>query len=259
MAFKRYFSYQWSFIWAGPTSSEDELAGIEPRGSAHKKKNRTLLNFLKSCKHFLHISIFCGLFLLLLRCFFHSEIFLRAPTGMWGARSVWLYIFRTCFSTFVMTGSNWVLSKLYIIFHNIFFLAQIVRSVPVNDVARRANSLRHEFHVTQRLVSISGCTRQPRVRCVEKYTDLVLLAPFGSEDGHSLTEFTRQHYTQHLDILLQLFVKRCHSTFKANFHLQLLLSTANNGSPDRRRPRLGQDLNVQCLGTAFVPGDFSQQ
>lgn len=40
--------------------------------------------------------------------------------GGWGGCSL-AYIFRTCFGTFVMTGSNWVLSKLYIILHNIFF------------------------------------------------------------------------------------------------------------------------------------------
>lgn len=79
----------------------------------------------------------------------------RAGPG-WDRAWFWAYIFRTCFSTFVMTGSNWVLSKLYIILHNIFFLAQIVCSVPVNDVARRANSKRHEFHVTQRLVHSSA-------------------------------------------------------------------------------------------------------
>jgi len=93
---------------------------------------------------------------------FLSEIFLRALSGDTEREReservrrgvLRAYIFRTCFSTFVMTGSNWVLSKLYIILHNIFFLARIVpASVPANDVARRANLMRHEYHVTQRLV-----------------------------------------------------------------------------------------------------------
>lgn len=125
---------------ARPIEREGERGGGE-----------TLVNFLKSCKHFLHISIFFLGPFLLRAC--QTERGKWATGGGDGGAACFAYIFRTCFGTFVMTGSNWVLSKLYIILHNIFFGAQVVPALG-GYVARRANSMRHEYHVTQRLVGV---------------------------------------------------------------------------------------------------------
>lgn len=90
----------------------------------------------------------------------------------WVGRCILAYIFRTCFGTFVMTGSNWVLSKLYIILHNIFFFgSSSCAAFQRGYVAGRANSMRHEYHVSQRLVGVLEEEQEGR------QVPLVLLVP----------------------------------------------------------------------------------